>query len=116
MPLHSVFRETLAFIGSYKLLESLTCLKAVVDFSIHSSVLIQGSDLHNLCAYWGCIQNFRLIMEAGELGRVAVAVLYVDDNSGKVSLDRDFLVSHLSGRTGGRVNVSLREKKAFIAM
>lgn len=79
-------------------LTSLTCLKVVVHFSINPLILIEGSDLKNFCAYWSFIQNFCMVVEAGELGRVAVTVLYMNHNSGKVPLDRALLVSHLNSK------------------
>lgn len=37
-------------------------------------------------------------MDAAELGRVKVAAVHVDDDSDKVPLDGDLLVSYLNGR------------------
>lgn len=77
---------------------ALTCLKGVADFSISSLVLIKGSDLYDLCAHHCRVQHFCFIMDAAELGRVKVAAVHVHDDSDKVPLDGDLLVSYLNGR------------------
>lgn len=86
--------------ASNGLVLSLTCLKGVVDFSIGALVLVQSSDLYHLGAYSGRIQGLGLVVDAGELGRVDIAVFHVDDDPGKVPLDGDFLVPHLEGTEG----------------
>lgn len=93
---------------------ALTCLKGVVDFSVGSLVLIKGSDLYNLCAHHCRVQHFCFVMDAAELGRVKVAVVHTDDDSDKVPLDGDLLVSYLNGRE--RVGtVTLRDKPVLPA-
>lgn len=77
---------------------ALTCLKGVVDFSVSSLVLIKGSDLYDLCAHHCRVQHLCLVMDAAELGRMEVAAVHVDDDSDKVPLDGDLLVSYLNGR------------------
>lgn len=53
-------------------------------------------------------------MDAAELRRVKVAVLHVDDDSNKVPLDGDLLVSYLNDR-GKAGTVTLRETAALPA-
>lgn len=82
---------------------ALTCLKGVVDFSIGSLVLVKGSDLHNLCAHHCRVRHFCFVMDAAELWSMKVAVIHMDDDSNKVPLDGDLLVSYLKDR--GRADV-----------
>lgn len=93
---------------------ALTCLKRVVDFGIGSLVLIERSDLYNLCAHCCRVQHFCFVMDGAELRGVKVAVLHVDDDPNKVPLDGHLLVPYLDDREEEQVRSHLGSRQSSV--